>query len=62
MRYRITYTTAEGTTRQGTSDPDDALKFALQLIEQGKQDVWISDEEGHLFTPREFGAFLTQGR
>ncbi len=62
MRYRITYRTAEGTTRVGTSDPDDALKFALQLLEQGREDVWMSDDQGHLFTPAEFEKFLNQGR
>ncbi len=62
MRYRITYRTAEGTTRLAGSDPDVALKFALQLIEQGKEEVWLSDDEGHLFTPREFEAFLAKGR
>jgi len=62
MQYRITYTTAEGANRVATSDPHDALKFAFQLLEQGREDVWISDVGGNLMTPREFETFLAQGR
>jgi hypothetical protein len=62
MQYRITYTTAEGATRVVTSDPHDALNFAFQLLEQGREDVWISDADGNLMTPREFEKFLAQGR
>jgi len=62
MQYRITYTTAERATRVATSDPHDALKFAFQQLEQGREDVWISDADGNLTTPLEFEKFLAQGR
>ena len=62
MQYRITYAKAEGATRVATSDPHDALKFAFQLLEQGQGDVWISDVDGNLMSPREFEKFLAQGR
>ena len=62
MQYRITYTTAEGATRSANSHTNDALKVTIQLIQHGREDVWISDADGNLTTPLEFEKFLAQGR
>lgn len=56
--YRITSTSPEGMSRTMTSDPVEALRQANQAKAEGRGDVWIADEEGHLFDVKEFERFL----
>jgi hypothetical protein len=58
MAYRITSTSPQGTTRVTCSDPTDALRAAEAAINEGRGDVWIADDEQHLFSVGEFARFL----
>jgi hypothetical protein len=61
MQYRVTSTSAEGTTRLACSEPAQALELAREASAEGRSDVWIADDEGRLYTAREFERFL-EGR
>ncbi len=56
--YRITSTSAEGMSRTMTSDAVEALRQAREAKDAGRGDVWIADDEGHLFDLKEFERFL----
>jgi hypothetical protein len=58
MVYRITSTSPDGTTRITCSDPAEALRVAETAIDEGRADVWIADDEQHLFTVGEFVRFV----
>ena len=58
MAYRITSTSPEGTTRITCADPTDALRVAEEAIADGRGDVWIADDEQHLFSVGEFARFI----
>lgn len=58
MPYRVTSTSPAGTSRTMTSDPSEALRQATDAVAEGRGDVWIADDEGHLFDVREFERFL----
>ena len=58
MSYRITSSSPDGTTRMTFSDPREALRAAETAISEGRGDVWIADDEQHLFTVSEFVRFV----
>ena len=58
MTYRITWTSPDGATRVTASDPAEALRTAQAAIDAGHGDVWIADDDQHLFTVKEFVRFV----
>ncbi|HTK35008.1 MAG TPA: hypothetical protein VL358_06925 [Caulobacteraceae bacterium] len=58
MPYRITYTSPDGATRITCADPAEALRAAEAAIAEGRGDVWIADDEQHLFSVGEFARFI----
>ena len=58
MAYRITSTSPLGTPRITCADPAEALRAAEAAIDEGRADVWIADDEQHLFTVSEFVRFV----
>jgi hypothetical protein len=60
MAYRITSTSPDGTSKATSADAEEALRLAREAEDEGRDEVWIADDEGRLFTAREFERLLNR--
>ena len=44
-----------------TAYPDEAIRQAQIAVAEGRTEVWISDDDGRLFSVEAFGEFIAAG-